>query len=440
MGELLAQDQTVSVIQDESGYLILGNQSELVSAMNQQRLISREVKMGALTVGPTMAQVIGELGANSGRWVKLTKESSELLSKYAKAGSIQKGVAQAADGKVVKWLEFATPNQLLSPAAATGVAGIMAQAALEQAIQEITDYLEAIDKKVDDLLQDQKDSTVADLIGVVLEVDEAEEIRKKTGILDETAWHKLAPCAKTTSRSLGYALTKLKCIADKLSTTKNAEELAGLFRSAVTDVNAWLTIAARSIQVRDRLSVLELERAYCELPEVLEKHRLGIVEARKTRLAKVRGCIVAFQGAIEKASERLREEKLLHPFIVDPALQCASQVSGELSEFARYLNLEIEEHEIERARDWNELAGEALASAADSVARGASSLGAAASAGARQLGDGVVEGAGMLGDVASKGIAEVMSGAAVGAQQFGKALESVDLGKLMDAVPWKKKK
>lgn len=440
MDELLAQNQSISVVQDESGYLILGDQSELASFMNQQGLISREVKMGALKAGSKMAQAIGELGANSGRWVKLTKESSELLGKYAKVGSIQKGVAQAADGKVVKWLEFATPSQLLSPAAATGIAGIMAQAALEQAIQEITDYLEAIDKKVDDLLQDQKDSTVADLIGVVLEVDEAEEIWKKTGVFDETAWHKLAPCAKTTSRSLGYALTKLKGIADKLSTAKNVEELASLFRSAVADVNAWLTIVARSIQVRDRLSVLELERAYCELPEVLEQHRLGIVEARKTRLSKVRGCAVAFQGAIEQAAGRLREEKLLHPFIVDPALQSASRVASELSEFARCLNLEIEEHEIKRARDWNELAGEALVSAADSVARGASSLGAAASAGARQLGDGVAGGAGMLGDVASRGVAEVASGAAAGAQQLGKVLESVDLGKLIDIVPWKKKK
>ena len=87
---------------------------------------------------------------------------------------------------------------------ATGVAGMMTQMALEQAIQEITDYLKSIDEKVGDLLQDQKDQIVADLIGVVFEVDEAVAIRDKTGTLSDAAWSKLAPCAQMTSRALGY--------------------------------------------------------------------------------------------------------------------------------------------------------------------------------------------------------------------------------------------
>lgn len=432
--------QAISVIKDESGLLFLGEPGEIKQWLDERGITSREFTTKALKVGANAAQAAGELAQGSGRWVKLTKESSQLLKQYGKAGALQKGVAQGANGRIVKWLEFTTPSQLFSPAMATGVAGVMAQAALEQAIQEITDYLASIDKKVDELLQDQKDRSVSDLIGVALEIDEAEAIWKKTGVLNETAWSKLSPCAKTTTQALGYALLKLKGLSDKLVAAKSAEEIDDLLKPAGSEVDAWLTVIARAVQTRDRFSVLELERAYAELPEVLEQHRSGITEARKLRLHKIKDGIVVFQESIDDAAARLREQKLLHPFAVDSALSSATTVASRLSRFAEYLDIEIDEHEIERARNWGALAGEAAADVAKDIAKGAGDLGGAAMDGANQLGGVVMDGAGKLGDAMGEGFAAAASGAVAGGQQIAEALGNVDLGKIAEALPWKRKK
>ena len=183
---------------------------------------------------------------------------------------------------------------------------MMTQMALEQAIQEITDYLAAIDEKVDDLLQDQKDTTIASLMGAALEVDEAAAVRDATGTLSDTAWSRVSPCAQTTSRALAYALTKLKGLSDKAERAKSIEDVGHAVEKLPDETRAWLDVIARSIQTRDRLSVIELERAYAELPEVLEQHRAAIVEARKHRLTNVQNGIGAFRQSLEGTAQRLR--------------------------------------------------------------------------------------------------------------------------------------
>ena len=104
----------------------------------------------------------------SGRWVKLTKESAELVAKYGKnckKGPFQAGVVRQPNGRIIKHLKFTQPGQL-NPAMLTGISGVMAQMALEQDVSEITDYLKEIDAKLDDLLRDQKDQTVSKLTGI----------------------------------------------------------------------------------------------------------------------------------------------------------------------------------------------------------------------------------------------------------------------------------
>lgn len=384
-------------------------------------------------MGGAALQKASDASMQSGRWVKLTEESAELLKQYGKAGAIQPGVAQAANGRIVKWLKFETPSQLFSPAMATGMAGMMTQMALEQAIQEITDYLAAIDEKVNDLLQDQKDRVLADLMGVVFELDEATSIRDRTGTLTDAAWSKVAPCAKTTGTALAYALTKLQGICDKLSRARSAEDVDDALERGTSDARMWLYVIARAIQTRDRLSVIELERAFSEKPEVLEEHRLAIVEARKDRLAKVRALVDGMRTTLGETADRIRDEKMLHPIIVDRSLERLDVLMSAAEEFSRQLGIEIDEKTIERALRWDKAARKFVknraadaADAGEQLAAGARDLGGKALIGAQDLGEAVAQGAGSLGDAVGKG-----------AQDAVKALESVDLGKVKDSLPIK---
>ena len=72
-------------------------------------------------------------------------------------------------GQVKGFVEFAKgPGaHLTNPALLAGAAGIMAQLAMQQSMDEITDYLAAIDEKVEDVLRAQKDAVVATCSGSI---------------------------------------------------------------------------------------------------------------------------------------------------------------------------------------------------------------------------------------------------------------------------------
>ncbi len=129
--------QSITVIRDERGIAFLGEPASIKQWLDERGMTSREFKVKAAKVASSAIQATNKSAMESGRWVKLTKESAELLEKYGSKGAVQPGVVRDEAGKIVKRLKFEKPGDLFSPAMATGVAGVMTQMALEQAIQEI---------------------------------------------------------------------------------------------------------------------------------------------------------------------------------------------------------------------------------------------------------------------------------------------------------------
>lgn len=76
-------------------------------------------------------------------------------------------------GQIGGFVEFArAPRSFLTnPALLASAAGLMAQLAMQQAMDEITDYLAVIDAKVDDVLRAQKDAALSRMIGVGFVID-----------------------------------------------------------------------------------------------------------------------------------------------------------------------------------------------------------------------------------------------------------------------------
>lgn len=436
-------NQDITVITDEQGLLFLGDQTAITSFLDENHLASRAFTARAAGVAGAAVKAAGEASESSGRWVKLTKESAELVKRYGKKGGLQPGVVQKKNGQIVKWLKFETPGDLFSPAMAAGVGGVMAQMALEQSIKEITDYLADIDEKVSDLLRDQKDQAVSELMGVILELDEASAIRTKTGTLSDAVWSKVAPCAQTTSKALAYALAKLGGIVDKLLRAGNVDDLDRVLGPARDDMVAWFAVAAQAIKTRDRLSVIELERALAEVPEVVGEHRSAIVEARKERLQRVRDCVDQFRVSLEKASETARGDKLLHPVKADRDIEKLEGLMALTDRFATCLDLEMQSRAIEHAQSWDkvvgEFAGEVAAGAVDlggQVLKGAADFGGKALEGAKDLGSAVGKGAADLGNALGKGASDVGEAVGKGAAELGSAVAG-GVQQLADSLPFK---
>lgn len=186
---------SITVIDDEDGMLLLGDQLEIDRVLAGRGLVTKGIDAKTLLKLGKGVTELSEHASRSGQWVKLTKESSEALVKYGKTG-MQSGVLRGTDGKIIQHLKFMNPGELANPALAAGVGGMMAQYALEQAIEEITDYLKSIDGKLDDLLQDQKDRMAADLGGVARLVDETYAIKREVGVVSDVTWSKWTDAEK----------------------------------------------------------------------------------------------------------------------------------------------------------------------------------------------------------------------------------------------------
>lgn len=189
------------LISDGDGLAVIGSATDVERFLASEGLSAKNLGLQRLKSvfgnGAAVAQAGSEIAANSGQWVKLTEKSAHLVKKYglresSKTG-LSTGVVKGNKGQIRGFVEFAQgPRSFLSnPAALAGAAGIMAQLAMRQTMDEITNYLATIDEKVDDVLRAQKDAALARMIGVGFVIEESITIREMRGRVDEVTWSKV---------------------------------------------------------------------------------------------------------------------------------------------------------------------------------------------------------------------------------------------------------
>lgn len=286
-------DNEIQLISDGDGLAVIGNPTDVDRFLTSEGLSSKDLGLQRLKsvagTGAGAAQAGSEIAANSGRWVQLTQESARLVEKYglresSKTG-LSTGVVKGQKGQVRGFLQFVKgPRSLLTNPAALGAARIMTQVAMQQTMDEITDYLATIDEKVDDVLRAQKDAALARMIGVGFVIEEAMTLREKRGRVDEVTWSKVQAVPATIAETQAYALRQLDALARKMELKTKIGDLAEAAREAESGVREWLAVLARCFQLQDAIAVLELDRVLDASPEELHGHRLGLKAARQARL------------------------------------------------------------------------------------------------------------------------------------------------------------
>ena len=153
--------------------------------------------------------------------MKLTEESAQAVKKFGLTDTKTPGVSHAMVGQpgdIKQWIQIvkAPGSMVTNPAMLAGAAGIMAQIAMQQQMDEITDYLATIDEKLDDVLRAQTNQVLARLDGVDLAIKEAMSVREAVGRVSEVTWSKVQNSAQTIHETQGYALRQLGDLADKI--------------------------------------------------------------------------------------------------------------------------------------------------------------------------------------------------------------------------------
>lgn len=400
-------DSEIQLISDGDGLAVIGEPTAVERFLVAEGLPSKDLglpRLGAvISTGSAAAQAGSEIAANSGRWVKLTKESAQLVQKHglresSKTG-LSTGVVNGGKGQVKTFVEFAKgPGSLLTnPALLASAAGIMAQLAMQQAMDEITDYLAVIDEKVDDVLRAHKDAVLADMIGVDLVIEEAMTIREQVGRVSEVTWSKVQATSVTITRTQAYALRQLDALAEKLERKTKLGDLAKESKEAESQVQEWLAVLARCFQLQDALAVLELDRVLDASPDELDRHRLGLRAARQNRLQLISRSTERLMARMDAAAGAANTKVLLHPHTSRDVVHSTNHVSTAVADFHGRLGIERGRPSLE-ARRWVDAAAEARDKVLGTGAEGVDT--------AKRLGNETVDRARSMTGKLSNGIAE----------------------------------
>jgi len=375
-------DGEVYLISDGDGLAVIGDANAIEQFLVAEGLPSRDLglpKLGsALGAGAAVAQAGSELAANSGRWVKLTKESAQLASKHglrtSNTSGLSTGVIKGSKGQVKGFVQFAKgPGaSLTNPAMLAGAAGLMAQLAMQQTMDEITDYLAAIDEKVDDVLRAQKDAVVADMIGVDFVIEEAMTIREQVGRVSEVTWSKVQATSMSIARTQAYALRQLDALAEKLERKTKVGDLAKTTKDAEPAVKEWLAVLARCFQLQDAIAVLELDRVMDSSPEELDRHHLALRTARQNRRDVISRSTEKLIARMDAAAGMANVKVLFHPTTSGAVVESSNEVTAMIVDFHGLLGIERDRESL-TARRWADAAAEVRNRALESGAQGVGS-------------------------------------------------------------------
>ncbi len=400
-------DTGIQLISDGDGLAVIGNATDVDRFLVSEGLSSKDLGLRRLKsvfgTGAAVAQAGSDMAADSGRWVKLTPKSAQLVKKYglresSKTG-LTTGVVKGQKGQIRGFVEFTKgPRSLLTnPAVLANAARLMSQVAMQQTMDEITDYLATIDEKVDDVLRAQKDAALARMIGVGFVIDEAMTIREKRDRVDEVTWSKVQTAPATIAETQVYALRQLDAIVEKMERKTKIGDLATTAKDAECAVREWLAVLARCFQLQDAIAVLELDRVLDASPEGLDGHRLGLRAARQNRLELISRSTERLVARMNAVAGTANAKVLLHPAKSPAVVQASNHVATGVHDFHMRLGIESGRRSSE-VRRWADAAAEVRDKALETGAKG---VGAARSLGNETLGR-----AGSVKDKLSGGIAE----------------------------------
>ncbi|MEV5497355.1 hypothetical protein AB0M50_18345 [Nonomuraea fuscirosea] len=399
-------DNEIQLISDGDGLAVIGHPTAAERFLVSEGLPSKDLglqRLGSvLGIGAGALQAGSEIAANSGRWVQLTKESAQLVKKIGLMESKTPGVSHAMvgqPGSIKSWLQIAKgPGSVVpNPALLATAAAVMAQLAMQLAMNEITDYLVTIEEKVDDVLRGQKDAVLARMIGVGFVIEEAMTIRETRGRVDEVTWSKVQTAPATIAETQAYALRQLDALAEKLGGTTKFVDLAKAAKEAESKGQEWLAVLARCFQLQDAIAVLELDRVLDASPGELNGHRLGLRAARKDRLELISRSTDRLMARMDAAAATANTKVLMYPAKAPAVVQSSNHVSRAIVDLHGRLGIG-RVRKSSQARRWADAAKEVRDQALETGADGVDA--------ARRLGNETLDLARSVTGKLSSGIAE----------------------------------
>lgn len=358
----LAHDE-IRLVTDGDSMTLFGDQTVIDLFLSSEGLTATGTRLPALHdilgTGGAVAQSSAEIAANGGRWMKLTEEAAAAVKKYGLRESSKSGLSTGVirgqkGGQIGGFVSFVkTPGSLVTnPAVLTGIGGVMAQLAMQQAIGQVTDYLATIDAKVDQVIRSQKDQQLARVIGDGLAIENALQMRETKGHVDAVTWSKVQDVHTSIGYTQSYALLQIDGLATDLERQSKVGDIAKSAKKIEAQVRDWLGVLARSFQLQDAFDIVELDHVMHTAPEEVDEHRVGLLAIRQQRIELIGRSTERLLRRLDAAAGTANAKILIHPSKSPAVVESRNEVVTGVLEFHKHLGIETS-LENTQARRWS---------------------------------------------------------------------------------------
>lgn len=336
----------IELICDGEGLAVLGDPTAVKRFLDSEglRTQSQELRLErlgpALETGSNIAELVSDIYANTGRYVRLTKESAEDVRRFGLMPTSVRGISHAMigePGSISKWIqvEDGPASLLMNPAVLSGVAGIMAQIARQQEVRALKEFLVSIDGKLDDLRRGQRDGILAKMDRAVSVIGEAMIIRERGGDR-ETAWRKVENEVGTLAEVQANALRRIEALADKVGDVDDGTGVGFLRKTTneiESDVGVWLAVLAQCFRLENERAILELDHVLATNPRHWDGHRIGLSEALHEKRDEAVRRTTDLLERLDRAGAVARSNIILHAPAAHSVIDSVNTANGSLEKF-----------------------------------------------------------------------------------------------------------
>lgn len=356
----------IELFQDDKGLAVIGSSTAIDTFLSSHGLTGTDMQLSRLTpffkTSAGVGHAASQMAEQSGRWVKITAESAKAIKRGKLMKGSTGGVSRAVvmkDGKISNLVEIVSrPGTFLTnPAILSGLAGIMSQMAMQQAMDDINKYLATIDTKIEKVLQNQKDSLLSGLIGLNLQIEEALTVRKETGQVSDITWSKIQNGSTTLAQAQAYSLRQLETLCDDLAQPRKLHSMAKWLEKIEPQLAEWLAILAYCFQLQDGISIIELDRVLATSPNQVESHRRALQLSRHQRLELTVQHTDRIHKRLTEAQRLAQDKTLIHPSRSREVVEGGNRVTRLIASFHDLFELSGE-FETTQAKGWWRAASE----------------------------------------------------------------------------------
>lgn len=253
---------------------------------NLARILDQQLKnSGALVQG------MAEISENSGRFVRLTKETLEGIKEFGLVDTDVPGIKHVmlgTRGNIKEWaqMEVGIRSKLLNPAMLSGVGGIMTQLATQQSMAEITAYVKKIDQKLDVVIRKIDQTKKSDLEGFLKTLREATLRYEREGVVDTRFMNEIISFQNTVNVVESYAWDQIFGIVNDLPKQGGIKKVQAATDSAHHEISQWLGVLAKVYLAECLLDDFKLREKLEESIEAYNEELETLCELRADRVRK----------------------------------------------------------------------------------------------------------------------------------------------------------